>query len=79
MKEQKISFEEALAQLEKAVQSLEKGDLSLDETIARFEDGVKMVRICRQKLDEAEKKIEILLPEQTGSGAAAGEEEDLDV
>ena len=61
MTKKEVNFETALAQLEKAVQSLEKGELTLDETIAHFEDGVKMVRICRQKLGEAEKKIEILL------------------
>lgn len=61
MAKKEVSFETALEQLEQSVQALEKGELSLDETIARFEDGVRLIRICREKLGQAEKKIEILL------------------
>lgn len=63
MAKKEVSFETALEQLEQSVQALENGELSLDETIARFEDGVRLIRICREKLGQAEKKIEILLAE----------------
>jgi exodeoxyribonuclease VII small subunit len=54
------TLEEALQNLEKIVQELEKGQLSLDESLKSFESGVKLYRICRQSLDQAEKKIKIL-------------------
>ncbi|MDD2497466.1 MAG: exodeoxyribonuclease VII small subunit [Desulfitobacteriaceae bacterium] len=56
-----LNFEKALHQLEQIVKELETGELSLDDTIGRFEEGVKMVRICHQKLSQAEKKIEVLV------------------
>lgn len=80
MSKKEMNFETALVQLEKAVQALEKGELTLDETIAHFEDGVKMVRICRQKLGEAEKKIEILRQKDEGHNCeilSDGSEEEL--
>lgn len=51
-----LNFENALHQLEQIVKELETGELSLDDTIDRFEEGVKMVKICHQKLSEAERK-----------------------
>ncbi len=56
-----MTFEEALTYLEKAVEQLESGDLTLDKALETFEQGVKMSRICSQKLEEAEKKVELLL------------------
>lgn len=53
-------LEEALQNLEKIVQELEKGQLTLDESLNSFENGVKLYRICRRSLDQAEKKIKIL-------------------
>ena len=47
--------------LEKIVTELEKGDLNLDESIAKFEDGIKISKECNKILEEAEKKITILL------------------
>ena len=61
-----LNFEKALDQLEQIVKELETGELSLDDTIGRFEEGVKMVRVCHQKLSEAEKKIEILVQDLDG-------------
>ncbi|MGI6066693.1 MAG: exodeoxyribonuclease VII small subunit [Bacillota bacterium] len=58
-----LNFENALHQLEQIVKELETGELSLDDTIDRFEEGVKMVKICHQKLSEAERKIEVLIRE----------------
>lgn len=54
-------FEEMLDELEEIVQSLEKDDLKLDDSIAKFEHGMKIARDCNKKLEEAEKKITILL------------------
>lgn len=61
-----LSFEKALAGLEEIAGRLEDGDLDLDESIAEFEKGVKLARICHDKLAEAEKKIEILQKNTNG-------------
>ena len=57
---QKNSFEQALKELEDAADRLESGDLGLDDSIKEFEKGIKLARYCQQKLEEAERKIEIL-------------------
>ena len=61
-----LSFEKALADLEKIVERMEKGELSLNESLALFEKGVKLARFLRHELDKAEKKVEILLKDQKG-------------
>ncbi len=53
-------FEETLARLEEIVRKLEGGETPLDESLGLFEEGVKLVRLCRDKLDEAERKITVL-------------------
>ena len=58
--EDDIKFEKALDQLEKIVDDLESGDLALDEALKRYEEGVRLSRICTKRIGEAEKKIEIL-------------------
>jgi exodeoxyribonuclease VII small subunit len=63
----KKRFEEALQELETIVQRLEDGNLSLDESLALFEEGIKLSRLCAQRLDEAEKKVELLLKDESGS------------
>ncbi|MCX5903990.1 MAG: exodeoxyribonuclease VII small subunit [Proteobacteria bacterium] len=63
----KKRFEEALQELENIVQRLEDGNLSLDESLALFEEGIKLSRLCSQRLDEAEKKIELLLKDGNGA------------
>jgi exodeoxyribonuclease VII small subunit len=63
----KKRFEDALQDLENIVHRLEDGNLSLDESLALFEEGIKLSRLCAQRLDEAEKKIEILLKNENGS------------
>jgi exodeoxyribonuclease VII small subunit len=63
----KKKFEEALQELETIVQRLEDGNLSLDESLALFEEAIKLSRLCSQRLDEAEKKVEILLKNENGS------------
>jgi len=59
MKE-KIKFEEAMAQLEEAVRLLESGTLSLDDSIAKYEEAIKYIRICSESLEKAEQKVKIL-------------------
>ena len=53
-------FEKNLAKLEEIVQHLEKGDLSLDDSLKNFEDGIKYYQACKKKLSDIEKKISIL-------------------
>ncbi len=54
-------FESALERLEKIVQDLEQGDLPLEQSLKLFEEGVKLARVCTKRLEEAERKVEILL------------------
>lgn len=54
-------FEECLQQLEKIVEQLEKGDLSLEQSLKLFEEGVRLSNSCRQELEAAEGKVEILM------------------
>ena len=62
----KQKFEDALNKLEKIVSKLEEGDIPLEESLKLFEEGVQLSRFCNQKLDEAEKKVEILLKGKNG-------------
>jgi exodeoxyribonuclease VII small subunit len=59
-------FEEALARLEGIVKELEKGDLPLESSLARYEQGVRLARFCTAKLEEAEKRIELLQINEAG-------------
>jgi len=54
-------FERALAELETIVEKLERGDLSLDESLAYFERGVQLTRVCQSALKQAEQKVDILM------------------
>ncbi len=56
-----MKFEEALQQLEKTVDQLESGDVTLEKSLKLFETGVKMSRLCAKQLEEAEQKVELLL------------------
>ena len=60
------TFEESLNKLEKIAQNMEKGDLSLDEAMAEFERGIKLSKECTRKIEEAEKKINILIKNENG-------------
>ncbi len=66
MKEEK-TFEENLKELEDIATNLESGDLGLDEAIKEFEKGIKLSKECSNKLDEAEKKINILVQGEDGN------------
>ena len=60
------SFEKALAELEQIVDKLEKGGPSLNDSLTLFEKGVKLARFLREELDQAEKKVEVLLKDGKG-------------
>ena len=65
MKEE--SFEKALEKLEKVVEALEAGDLSLEDSLKRYEEGIKLARACQQKLDKAKQRIEELGKDSSGT------------
>jgi exodeoxyribonuclease VII small subunit len=77
-----VKFEQAMARLEAIVAELEKGELSLDESLKIFEEGVRLSKHCLKVLEEAERKIEILVQDKNGkkqlrafmAGGAEGEE-----
>ncbi len=56
-----INFEKTLAELEQLVETMEKGDLSLEESLKYFEKGILLTKTCQQALSEAEQKVSILL------------------
>ena len=61
-----INFEETMQELEKIVQELEKGDLNLDDSINKFEEGMKLSKNVSKYLEEAEKKITVLINSKDG-------------
>ncbi len=63
---EKLSFEEAMKELEGIVADLESGELTLDESLARYEAGVKLYRRCTELLEGAEKKVQLLLKDENG-------------
>lgn len=66
----KGEFEKSLARLEEVVKRLESAELSLDEAMRLFEEGVKLSRDCQKQLEEAEGRVEILLKKADGKIAA---------
>jgi len=54
-------FEEALKKLEDIVARMETGELSLDESLKAFEEGIRLIRLCNGKLDEAQRRIDLLV------------------
>jgi len=61
------SFESSIKELEKIVEQLEAGDIPLERSLELFEQGVRISRECQRRLDEAERKVEILLKAGDGS------------
>lgn len=62
----KQNFETSLGALEKIVRELENGDLPLEESLKLFEDGVRLSRECQERLNQAERRIEVLLRDHDG-------------
>jgi len=65
-KKQEKSFEESMDRLEAIVADMESGELSLDNMIARFEEGQGLIKFCSRKLDEVERKVEALVKKDDG-------------
>ena len=61
-----IKFEEALKKLERIVEDLEEGDLSLDEALKKYQEGLELSRQCSQRLENAKKKIDVLVKNEKG-------------
>jgi exodeoxyribonuclease VII small subunit len=61
------TFEASLGELERIVRKLEDGEMSLEESLKLFEDGVKLSRECQERLDQAERRIEVLLKDTDGN------------
>jgi exodeoxyribonuclease VII small subunit len=59
--EEKIGFEKAMERLDKIVGEMESGSLTLEEMISRFEEGQSLIKFCGEKLNEVEKKVEMLV------------------
>jgi exodeoxyribonuclease VII small subunit len=65
--ESKYKYEEAINRLEQIIERLEKGNLTLEEALTLFEEGIALTKICSKILDEAEGKIEILIKDLNGN------------
>jgi len=63
----KPTFEDAMKRLDDIVQELEGGTLGLDEALKTFQEGIKLSKFCAKKLDEAERKVSILLQDDSGT------------
>lgn len=61
------SFEQSLQKLDEIVDRLEKGDLSLEESLRIFEEGVSLSTECKKEIDEAEGKVQLLLKQRDGA------------
>jgi exodeoxyribonuclease VII small subunit len=64
-----LTFEQAIQRLEKIVADMESAELPLEDVLKKYEEGSRLVRFCSQKLEEAEKKIELLVKKTDGSVA----------
>ena len=61
-----LKFEEALRRLEKIVEELEQGDLTLDEALKKYQEGIELSRVCSLRLENAKKKIDLLMKNKKG-------------
>ena len=64
------TFEEALSQLEALVTRLEGGDLPLEEALRAFEEGVRLTRLCAERLEDAERRVQVLMRSPEGGEQA---------
>jgi exodeoxyribonuclease VII small subunit len=77
-------FEKQLTQLETVVERLERGDLPLDESVRLFEEGMKLSQACKDELEQAEGRIQVLVESKSGKMQVAemeveGDEEEIEV
>ena len=73
-KDKQIQFEEAFKRLDEIVTKLESGDLSLEESMTLFEEGITLTKTCKTRLEAAEQKIQLLLKDSDGNSTL----EDID-
>ena len=73
---EKLDFEASLKELETLVETMEKGDLSLEDSLSHFERGVQLSRTCQQALKDAEQKVEILMKKSGQDDIAPFDSED---
>ncbi len=73
---EKPDFEASLKELETLVETMEKGDLSLEDSLSHFERGVQLSRTCQQALKDAEQKVEILMKKSGQDDIAPFDSED---
>ena len=73
---EKLDFEASLKELETLVETMEKGDLSLEDSLGHFERGVQLSRTCQQALKDAEQKVEILMKKSGQDDIAPFDSED---
>ena len=66
-KHKQIQFEEAFKRLDEIVTKLESGDLSLEESMTLFEEGITLTKTCKTRLEAAEQKIQLLLKDSDGN------------
>jgi len=72
-------FEKHLTQLETVVERLERGDLSLDESVRLFEEGMKLSQACKQELEQAEGRVQVLIEGKGGKMQITDTEKDEEV
>ena len=70
-KKKSEQFEDALKRLQTIVEKLERGDLPLEQAMESFTEGMQLVQLCHQKLEEAEKRVQVLVKDQQGAWTAA--------
>lgn len=73
-----LDFERSLEELERLVERMEDGELSLDDSIASYERGTRLGRLCQQALDEAEQRIQVLAEKDGGAELRPFEADDED-
>jgi exodeoxyribonuclease VII small subunit len=61
-----MKFEEMLKRLERLIEELEDEEVSLDESLKKYEEGIRLLKLCRNKLDSMKKRVEVLLKKEDG-------------
>ncbi len=78
MATRRARFEESMKRLEEIVRELEDGELSLEESIAKFEEGVKLGKVCRDLLEKAEARMKVLVEDEEGKLRKKDAPDDID-
>ena len=73
-----MKYEEALKRLEKLVAELDKSEIDLETRLKKFEEGTKLARLLLKKLDQAKKKVDLLVKSEAGQAALTPFDDDLD-